>query len=184
MKRVIVLNRKGIQVVAGIVAEVDDVAEIIIIKNSDGSQRLALQCENGQISRMRIKSNSKVIASIKPTVQTIAMAEGELVDAIPAIELYQLRYTGSFDFEEKGSEPEQHVFCGDIKEVVEAENGILVKMQWMRKHEPEVRWIYYAKPEKKETMEKLIGEQVIFITGGIIKVKDVDAYSLQKIGIF
>ena len=184
MKNIIVLNRKGIQVVAGKITEVDEIAETIFITNSDSSQQLALQCENNQISKMRLKTGSNIIATIKPTVQTIAMGEGEFSDSIPAIEIYQLRYTGSFDFEQTHEDPEQHVFCGDIKEVAEAGNGLLIKLQWLRRHEPEVRWIYYAKPEKKENLEKLIGEQVIFITGGTKKIGDVDAFVLQKIGIF
>jgi len=167
MGRLVVMRRPGILVVSGLVEEVN--GDEIVISNeglTENMSKLRLTYQPGTLSRMQLNKGVFIVSTASDDFRIEMMLDGAKTEE-KEIALKGLipRFNGSFDFDRRGTEKEQHVFSGNI---LSAENGGTetkrwqkITLGWKRNGKDEVRTIvHWGEPISVEN-----GKRAIFVTG-------------------
>ena len=142
----------------------------------------ALTFEPGKLANMGLQPGMFILASTSDDFRVEMMLEGgEVPDEEFALQGYQVRFNGSFDFPPHGTEKEQHVFAGNV---LSSENGTTrdgkawtrVTVGWKRKGQPETRTVVYWS-STGETLPECAGKRVIFATGEQREAKGTQYYN-------
>ncbi len=155
----IVLSRPGIQVVCGTVTRASDCFFLI----SDNSSKIKIHAK----TNFAIKPGMFVIASVKPVMNGETSA-------------YTARFSGSFDFDARGSAKEEHVFCGIVMENTPLrDGGAKIVVSWKKNGGAEKRLLYAP----RSVMEGAkISNKAVFVTGPGKKCRSgTMAYVVKKV---
>lgn len=178
-----VLNRPGIQVVQGTVTNFSSRFGTVHLRMEADyvtTQELILHWEADTIAKMRFREGSKVIASITPTEETIALSQGIRMDQREFhVNAHVVRYTGAFDFKPWNDTPEQHVFCGYTGNVYPLAKGMAFEVWWNHRKQKQVRYLYSPVDISKNIKS---GSLHLYVSGAPKKSKKgTDVYQIKRL---
>lgn len=118
MSRLFLIRRPGILVVCGTVTEVK--GDGLVIENNypfpvSGPQpaRVHMQADEKKLANLRLKNGAFIIASTTDAFEVEMLLDGgETANRDYNLTAYNIRYNGSFDFDERGLQKESHVILG------------------------------------------------------------------------
>ena len=141
------MSRQGIMVVSGIVKEASFQKGEVVIENDIllpvsrviTRKRIRFSIDRNYIRSMNLESKlgSFILATIRPTPGLAMYADG---CEDPAMEYqakgFNMRFSGSFDFDPRGEEKESHVFCAPIKrmehKIISGKSFVFFDIAWKR----------------------------------------------------
>lgn len=177
MAQLMVMRRQGLIVVSGTVTDYSLPRGEIAIENdcylpvsqATEKRRVRFRINRGEIERFRIREGVFLIATVKPTVAMELLFDGGEDDTKEYLTTgYHMRYTGAFDFEPRGSAPEQHVFRAAIAGSTLSRNAngtvfTVTEVYWQKNGQRLSRKLL-ARGDVRDKMDE-IGSG-IFVTGG------------------
>ena len=127
MSSLIVMSRPGLMVVCGIIKKVDISASEVTIENDvympvsrrTERKKLRIGVNRNKISAMKLgeKIGTFILATVKPVTELLLLEDGGEDSKTEYYTMaYNIRFSGSFDFDSLGDAPESHVFCAGIRD--------------------------------------------------------------------
>ena len=176
MSAVFIMRRPGIIVVSGVVKEIRN--DQIAIENEwympVSRKTVAITCrldtEPGVAARMKLQPGAMVIASCMDSFPVQMLLEGaEVSEREFTFKAYNIRYNGSFDFEQHGTEKEQHVFSGCVLDARAGQSRsgktwTRMVIVWKKNGKEEKRNVVYWS-DIGEDLTDMRGKKAIFVTG-------------------
>ena len=195
MGRLIILSRPGIMVVSGVVKEVDLSRATVVIENDVllpcsgvvDRRRIRMVCDLKKIYAMRLnqKIGSFILASVRPSDELVLLEDGGEDDTTEyCASVYNMRFSGSFDFDRRGEQKEEHVFCASIKKITFQKFGDKVYaffyIQWNKQGYPETKTLVVRIKNPDSVINMKRG---IFVCGAMQKSSLGDVYKIFQMDL-
>lgn len=171
MKQLIIFARPGIAVVSGVVryAEhgkvlVENNVYLPVSKKMELRQ-MEISFPESKLTRMRLKPGNFVLATIKdndPALDEVIHG-GEVPDKVFHVTGYNIRYSGSFDFDAYSEYDETHVFSGSVKDLIKNDRGDVNFKLNCWKNSQAVDYLIYLPAKKAQGITT--GKKIIVVTG-------------------
>lgn len=173
---ILIMARPRIQVVCGRVIDVNPSGQVTIendcylpVTEKTEKRRVRFSIGRDKMDSMglNVATGAPILATVKPEGGLDFLADGGEDDTKEYVtSAYNMRYSGSFDFEQRGNEKEAHVFCGTVEKCIRRTVGgrsfNFITVVWKRCGETERRVLVEESEDDTHVRNLTKG---IFVTG-------------------